>query len=699
MSPLGRKAKPVKTSLKSSANPVQPYITAEKSLPEITLKATLLSIFLAVIMAGSNAYLGLKIGLTVSATIPAAVISMTVLRFFRNSNILENNIVQTATSAGEVIAAAVVFTLPALLMMGYWKEFPFGLTTAIIIVGGLLGVLFSIPLRRAYIVENEELKFPEGIATGEVLKVGDSEAREGTRDLLMGGMFAGLIKFAQSGLMVMSEGAHYWFQTTRTVFGFGSGFSLVLVGAGYIVGVQVGVSMLIGAIVAWVIAVPLHGFLFGLPEGGSAYEIAVTIWNKNIRMIGVGTMVVGGVWTLVYLIKPIAEAIRSSLATLRKTRLGTQGSLLRTEYDIPINYVLIGVAVLTIPLAFIFHVILSQADMQIPMVLHIATVSVVTLFAIIVGFLCAAIAGYMTGLVGSSNNPLSGVTIMAILFISMILLVMLGTHIDFGTKGANSLAAAAIAIIIGAVMATAAAISGDNLQDLKSGQIVGATPWKQQVMLMLGVVAGSFVMAPILEVLYQAYGIGDSLPREGMDPTQALGAPKAAIMAAIAEGVFTHSLDWTMFSIGAALAIIFIIVDHLLKDSDSTWRLPVLAVALGIYMPLDITIPLLVGGIIASLCQSKMKKEQPKLTEKEYTHEKEYANRRGMLFCSGLIAGESIIGILLAIPFAAYQSTDVFKIAPADFEDMGVLLGMLAFVGVAYYLYKIASQFQKSAKK
>lgn len=695
MSPLGRKAKQVKTSLQSSTNRVQPYVSAEKNLPEITWKATILSIFLAVIMAGSNAYLGLKIGLTVSATIPAAVISMTVLRFFRNSNILENNIVQTATSAGEVIAAAVVFTLPALLMMGYWKEFPFAITTAIIIVGGLLGVLFSIPLRRAYIVENEELKFPEGIATGEVLKVGDSEAREGTKDLLMGGLFAGLVKFAQSGLMIMSEGAHYWFQTTRTVFGFGSGFSLVLVGAGYIVGVQVGVSMLIGAIVAWMIAVPLHGFLFGLPEAGSAYEIAVTIWNKNIRMIGVGTMVVGGVWTLVYLIKPIAEAIRSSLATLKKTRLGAKASLLRTEHDIPINYVLIGVAILTLPLAFIFHHILSQADMQLPLMIHYITVFVVTIFAIVVGFLCAAIAGYMTGLVGSSNNPLSGVTIMAILFISMILLVILGTHIDFGTKGANSLAAAAIAIIIGAVMATAAAISGDNLQDLKSGQIVGATPWKQQIMLMLGVVAGSFVMAPILEVLYQAYGIGDSLPREGMDPTQALGAPKAAIMAAIAEGVFTHSLDWTMFSIGAALAIVFILIDNYLKENDSTWRLPVLAVALGIYMPLDVTIPLLIGGIISSLCQAKMKKEQPKLNEKEYIHHQEHANRRGMLFCSGLIAGESIIGILLAIPFAAYQSTDVFKIAPADFEHMGVLLGILAFIGVCYYLYKISSQFQE----
>ncbi len=698
MESLEAKFEKLKTSSSAPTSRIQPYVPAEKSLPEITLKATILSIFLAVIMAGSNAYLGLKIGITVSATIPAAVISMTILRFFRNSNILENNIVQTATSAGEVIAAAVVFTLPALLMMGYWKEFPFGTTTAIIIVGGLLGVLFSIPLRRAYIVENEELKFPEGIATGEVLKVGDSEAREGTKDLLAGGLLAGLVKFAQSGLMIMSEGAHYWFQTTRTVFGFGSGFSLVLVGAGYIVGVQVGVSMLIGAIIAWMIAVPLYGFLFGLPEASSAYEIAVTIWNKNIRMIGVGTMVVGGVWTLVYLVKPIVQAVKSSIATLKKTKLGVQGSLLRTEYDIPINYVLIGIAILTIPLAFIFHYILTQADMQLPIITHFATVGVVTIFAIIVGFLCAAIAGYMTGLVGSSNNPLSGVTIMAILFISMILLVMLGTHIDFGTKGANSLAAAAIAIIIGAVMATAAAISGDNLQDLKSGQIVGATPWKQQIMLMLGVVAGSLVMAPILEVLYQAYGIGDSLPREGMDPAQALGAPKAAIMAAIAEGVFTHSLDWTMFSIGAVLAIAFIFLDSILKKGNSTWRLPVLAVALGIYMPLDITIPLLVGGIIASLCQSKIAREKANFKEKEFIYKQEHANRRGMLFCSGLIAGESIIGILLAIPFAAYQSTDVFKIAPSDFEHMGVLLGALTFIAISYYLYKIASNLYKGSK-
>jgi putative OPT family oligopeptide transporter len=667
-----------------------PYIESHKTLPEITLKATLLGIILAVVMAGSNAYLGLKAGLTVSASIPAAVISMAILRFFRNSNILENNIVQTAASAGEVVAAAVVFTLPALLMMRYWTHFPFFLTTAVVMIGGLLGVLFSIPLRRAFIVESP-LKFPEGIAAGEVLKAGDQASKGGAKDLMAGGIISALVKFAQSGLMIFEESAHYWVSTTKTVVGMGTGLSLVLMGAGYIVGVEVGVSMLLGNLGSWLLGVPLYGYFFGLPEADSAYKAAVGIWNSKLRMVGVGAMVVGGVWTLVHLFKPIKEGIASSFDSLRHLKLNPENKIKRTDYDIPMTHVILGILVLTIPLFFIFDYILKSADMGLSSTLYWGIVGLVTVFALIVGFICAAIGAYMAGLVGSSNTPISGVSIMAILSVSLILLLLLGSQVDFVGDTAKALAAAAISIIIGAVMANSASISSDNLQDLKAGQIVGSTPWKQQLMLMMGVVVGALVITPILEILYQAYGIGNVLPREGMDPAQALSAPKAAIMAAVAQGVFSRSLDWSLVLLGCGIAVVIIILDEILKSKKIRWRFPVLSVALGIYMPLDVVMPLAIGGFIAFFADKALDKQRSNLGT-AYAKAETKARHRGLLFSSGLIAGEALLGILLAIPFAAYQSTTLFKIKPEGFENASIFLGMLAFFGIAYYLYKIASR-------
>lgn len=673
---------------------VIPHIPATQTLPEITFKATILSIILAIVMAGSNAYLGLKLGITVTATIPAAVISMAILKFFKNSNILENNIVQTATSAGEVIAAAVAFTLPALIMMQYWTHFPFFITTSIVIVGGLLGVLFSIPLRRAFIIENP-LKFPEGIATGEVLKAGEASSKEGARDLIFGGGLAAVAKFAQSGLMVLEESVHYWTYSLRTLFGFGTGLSLVMIAAGYIVGIEVGVSMLLGNIGVWCVGVPLYGYLFGVPESGSSYEAAITIWNSKLRMIGVGAMIVGGIWTIIHLIEPIKNGVASSIAMLKHIRLNETHKIKRTDFDIPVTYVIAGICVLIVPLFFIFHYILDQSTLGLSPTLYWITVVTITLFTLIVGFIGAGIAGYMTGIVGSSNNPLSGVTIMAVLSISFILLFLLSTQINFHVEAGKALAAAGITIIVGAVMSNAAAISGDNLQDLKAGQIVGATPWKQQVMLMLGVIVGAVAITPILQVLYEAYGIGNSFPREGMDPTHALAAPKAAIMSAIAQGVFARSLDWTMIFIGFGLAVVIIALDTYLKKKGSRWSFPVLAVALGIYMPQDIIIPLAFGGFVSYLASIRLNKQRAALNI-EFEKAEAYAKRRGVLFCSGLIAGEALVGILLAAPFAAYQSTTLFKIVPEGFHSIAVMLGAAVFLGTSYHLYAISSKAKRT---
>lgn len=673
---------------------IVPYIPADKILPEISFKAIVLSVLLTLVMAGSNAYLGLKIGMTVSATIPAAVISMAVLRFFRNSNILENNIVQTAASAGEAVAAAVVFTVPALLIMGYWSSFSFWQTFMIVAIGGTLGVMFSIPLRRAFVIESD-LKFPEGIATGEVLKAGDNIASGGIKDLMAGGLWAALVKFGQSGLMIVGESIGAWTTKGKVVFGVSTGFSLVLVGAGYIVGVWVGLATLLGAFIAWGLGVPIYSYLFHTEPITDAAATASMIWAKHIRFMGVGTMVVGGLWTMVKLIDPIRRAVKTSLETFSHLRLGTALKVLRTEYDIPMVYVVLALGAMCLPLLYIFHDILSCCQFNLSTGHHWLTVIVVTFSTVFFGFLASAIAGYMAGLVGSSNNPISGVTLMSILLVSVVMLALLGNVVDFAADMQKALSAATMAIMTSAIICNAASISGDNLQDLKSGQIVGATPWKQQVMLLVGVIVGALIMGPIMQVLYEAYGIGTVFPREGMDPAQALSAPTATVLGTFTKAIFTHTMNWNLFIIGAVVGVLLIIFEFWAKKHNKP-RMPVLAVAIGIYLPLDIIFPVVLGGLVAYFAERKLDKQRGALGLK-FQEFAEKAQQRGLLFASGLIAGEAIIGIILAVPFAAAERTDVFKLAIPNFEIPSLILGLLAFFGVSYYLYHISGPDNKKA--
>lgn len=671
--------------LSKSVNKIEPYIPASRSFPEITLKATLLGLVLAVVLGGANAYLGLKIGMTVSGSIPAAVLSMVILKAFRQSNILENNIVQTAASAGEVVASGVVFTLPALIMMGYWQSFPFWLVSALVATGGCMGVLFSIPLRRAFIVQSD-LPFPEGIATGEVLKAGDGASKEGAKQLLIGGILSSLYKLGQSAFMVVSEGFGYFTHVGKTVIGISTGFSAVLVGAGYIVGFQATFAITVGGALAWFVAVPLYGYFFGVSETGDAHKIAVDIWNSHIRMVGVGTMVVGGFWTIINLIKPMRDAVYASLDTLKKIRLGLGSTIARTEVDIPINYVAIGLLLLTIPMFLIYDHVLSADVLPLSIGMHYATVVLATVFTLVVGVLCAAVAAYMAGLIGSSQTPISGVTLMAVLSVSLLLFAMLQSEINFAQDAVSAKAIGAFVIILGSVIAIGAALSSDNLQDLKSGQIVGSTPWKQQVMLIVGVIGSAFIMAPVLQVMFEAYGIGDVLPRPDMDPSKALGAPKAAIMNAVASGIFSSTFKWPMFLLGAGLGVVVIIVDKMLGRSKSSLRLPTLGVALGIYLPLDICFPLLIGGLIQTWMRQRLEKE------KKNSEQIERHFNKGVLLCSGLIAGEALVGILLAIPFSIAQSSNIFALNIEGFEPISTFVSTVTFFGICYYLYKTTTK-------
>lgn len=659
------------------------YISASQNLPEITFKAVVLSIILTIILAASNAYLGLKVGTTISASIPAAVISMGILRFFKNSNILENNIVQTAASAGEALVAGIAFIIPALIVLHIWSDFNYLETVLIAMTGGILGVFFSVPLRRVLLADRT-LPFPEGTAIGNVLKA-SAENVTSLKYLVQGGLFGSLISIAQMGFKTISESMAGWFHHNGMVIGMGIGFSPALIAAGYIVGIHVGVSILLGIILGWLIGVPY----LSLQHTSAPVDAAATgmmLWKEQIRYIGVGTMLVGGLWTLINLIKPIIEGVHSSMSSLSAIRLGGMGSIPRTERDMPINYVLWGVAILSVPTLLLFWFYAQPLGLALGQGTHIALVLVGGVYAIFAGFVFASICGYFTGLVGTTNNPLSALTLGALMIISMLILVVLGGNNHFQIASEHAMSAAAFAIIVAAVVACAATITNDTIQDLKAGQMVGATPWKQQVMLILGVVIASLVIPLVLKLLFNAYGISGVFPRPGMDPSQMLAAPQAGAMAVVVQGVFAHNLPWTMLGTGAVIAIVCLIIDRYLRSKGGS--LPVLGVGLGIYLPFDTTSALVIGAFTSYVIKRAVQKRYPAEIEGN-TKRAEKGQQRGLILACGLVAGAALMGVVLAIPFAISQSTDVLRLVPESFEPTANAIGFAVTIAMLIWFYKV----------
>ena len=615
-------------------------------LPEITVKSIFLGIILSIILAGANAYLGLFAGMTVSASIPAAVISMGVLSMFKKSNILENNIVQTAASAGESLAAGVIFTIPALVLLGYWTEFDYVEVAKIAAVGGVIGVLFTVPLRRALIV-TAKLKYPEGVATAEVLRAGD-EARKGAKDDGSGGLktigiaslVGGVMKVCQQGFAMWHAEVAGAMAFGKSIFGIGTDLSPALISVGYIVGRNIGILVVAGGLISWVVAIPIYSAIVGFE--GNALDSAWDIWNSKIRYLGVGAMVVGGVWSLIKLFNPLVKGIKASLNAVKSR--SADGDVPLEDQDMPINYVGIALLALLVPVFLLYLDIIGSVGIA-------ALLSIVMM---VFGFLFSAVAAYMAGVVGSSNNPISGVTIATILFSSLLLLAILGTGSSVG---------AASAIMVGAVVCCAAAIGGDNLQDLKAGHILGATPWKQQVMQIIGTLAAAVVLGLVLDILHTAYTIGS--------PT--LSAPQATLMKSVADGVFTGNLPWNFVYIGGIIAVILIMIDLRQEKNGSDFRVPVLAVAVGIYLPITLTVPIFLGGMINHLGK---KAGASKSSEK-----------RGLLMASGLITGEALMGILVAVPIFITGE----KYWWPNFSGFE-LLGSALFIGVIIWLYKSVSK-------
>jgi len=635
----------------------------DESLPEITVKAVVLGVVLSVVLAGANAYLGLFAGMTVSASIPAAVISMGVLRFFRRSNILENNIVQTAASAGESLAAGVIFTLPALVIMGFWTEFNYLWVTVIAGFGGLLGVLFTIPLRRALIVE-AKLKFPEGIATAEVLKSGERGGK-GVKYIAQAAIAGGLFKLSAGGLGLWPGKIEWALRIKSSIAYFGSNLSPALLSVGYIVGLNIAVLIFIGGAINWLVAIPICAVFEECPvvngEPIAVLDWAHQLWSAKTRYIGVGGMLVGGLWTIIKLKGSLFSGIRSGLKAYQNAT-GQTEEIQRTEKDMSMKWILILLVASVVPLFIVYQVFVRDFSVSIPMAITM----------LLTGFLFSAVAAYMAGLVGSSNNPISGVTIATVLVSALLLLMLMG-------RGAVNGPAAAI--IIGSVVCCAAAIAGDNMQDLKAGYIVRATPWKQQVMQMVGTLSAALVMAPILKLLMAAYGFaGHSSAKEN-----AFAAPQANLMASVSKGVFEGNLPWEYIWIGVGLAIAVIILDEYLLRRGSSFRTPVLAVAIGIYLPLELEVPILVGGIIHQVIQVIHKKRG---IAKEILEE---SGRHGLLFASGLITGEALMGILLAIPIVIiFVMTGEKDFLPIFDSPVGSLPGVILLLGIGYWLFRMA---------
>ncbi|HOP23593.1 MAG TPA: oligopeptide transporter, OPT family, partial [Gammaproteobacteria bacterium] len=658
-----------------------PLVGSDKNLAELTIKALVLGALLSMVLAAANAYIGLLVGLTVSASIPAAAVSMGVLRLFKRSTILENNMVQTSASAGESLVAGIIFTIPALVMMKAWSGYDYGPMVAIAIIGGVLGVAFTIPLRKALIVD-AKLMFPEGVATAEVLKTGGIEtdkshkshsenATSGLATLMKGALIGGVVKILESGVGLLSAGV----ATVKPLFAgkllFMGNITLSpsLLGVGYIVGLNIAFLIFLGGAIGTLLGVPLNWafnsdaimLATGIDSTKSLSDLTSGEWGQvanqswqNCRRIGVGAMMIGGLWSLISLAKPLWQGIKSSISAY-KSSSDHQGSIPRTEFDTPIHFVGIVILIAIVPVFLVFKNALGDYP-------NANMISVImTVLMLVFGFVFSSVAGYMAGLVGSSNNPISGVTIATVIVSALILLQLMGNEGLAATLGPIAV------IFLAGLICSAAAIAGDNMQDLKCGHVLGATPWRQQVFQVVGVAAAALVIPFVLNILDQGYGIGRVSPLNS-DATP-LAAPQAGLMQALASGIFGAGIEWNFIYMGFALAVVLIVLDKIQEKRGSDFRFPVLAVAVGVYLPLGLSVLIFVGGILAHILNKKSKS-------------KSKHNSTGLLLASGLITGEALMGVLVAVAAVSFQGMVPMM---GSFAAAG-WLGVLVTLAVIYYV-------------
>ena len=635
---------------------------------ELTLRGLVLGALITTVFTAANVYLGLKVGLTFASSIPAAVISMAILSLVRNSSILENNIVQTVASAAGTLSA-IIFVLPGLVIVGWWTGFPFWQSFLICVSGGILGVLFTIPLRRA-LVTHSDLPYPEGVAAAEVLKVGSGQRGEGKDDprAAREGLFAVIFGAASSaGLAVLSatqlltaEISGFFRITTTAASGYSIAWSLALFGAGHLVGLAVGMAMLTGLLIAWAAAVPILTHLQPTPEGMEFGKHASNLWRLQVRFIGAGAIGVAAIWTLAKLAKPVVSGLVSSLSSSRRPAAGND-----LDRDMsPRSIIVLTLACLAVAggLSYTF----ARSTTLAPHAVMLTAIAVP--FVFIVGFLIAGVCGYMAGLIGASNSPISGVGILAIVICASILASVVPLTAD------SRPVLVAFALFVTAIVFACATISNDNLQDLKTGQLVGASPWRQQVALIVGVAAGAAVIPFVLNLLARAYGFAGA-PNVNVVSQNPLPAPQATLVSALAQGVIGGNLDWKLIGIGALVGVGLIVLDAVL-NLTKRMSLPPLAVGIGIYLPMSATFAVVLGAVVGHWYNKRARRSPAP----------ERAERLGTLVASGLIVGESLFGVLNAGLIVAFSNDAPLALVPATFAPAKVL-GLLVFAGLVAWLY------------
>ena len=639
-------------------------------LTELTLRGILLGGLITLLFTAANVYLGLKVGLTFATSIPAAVISMAVLSGFKNASILENNIVQTIASAAGTLAA-IIFVLPGLIMIGWWQGFPFVTTAAITMTGGILGVMFSVPLRRALVVDTD-LPYPEGRAAAEVLQVGSgvrgdgdaagaAESATGLRIIIVNALAAAGFALLTQMKLALAE-ASVWFRAGAGATGISGGLSFALLGVGHLVGISVGMAQGLGMVIGWWILLPYLTAIH--PVAGGAETWANTVFRSDVRFFGAGVIGVAAVWTLISIARPVIGGIRSALAASRARGAGE--TLALEERDLPIGIVFGGSVALLTPIAWLLWSVIAGGPLA---PAAFALIGGALVFILVIGLMIAAVCGYMAGLIGASNSPVSGIGILAVIASSLMLVGLFGR----GTPPETTQALIAYALIVTGIVFGVATISNDNLQDLKTGQLVGATPWKQQVALSIGVVFGSLVVPPVLNVLNSAFGF---VGAPGAGPN-ALAAPQAGLISTLAQGVLGGNLNWTMLDWGIAAGVVAIVVDMLLGRAKLL-RLPPLAIGIGIYLPMSVILPTVIGAVVG-WCYDRWA---------DRTANPERARRFGVLTATGLIVGESLFGVLFAFVVAGSGTDAPLAVVGAEFATPALIGGTVLFAAMVALLYR-----------
>ena len=635
---------------------------------ELTIRGLILGALITTIFTAANVYLGLKVGLTFASSIPAAVISMAILSVVKDSSILENNIVQTVASAAGTLSA-IIFVLPGLVIIGWWTGFPFWQSFLICVSGGVLGVLFTIPLRRA-LVTTSDLPYPEGVAAAEVLRVGSGtrgetkdetgEAREGLVAVILGSVASAGLAIVAATRVLAGEITGFIRLGATASTGYNMAWSLALLGAGHLVGLSVGMAMLVGLVIAWGIAVPILTSMEPAAAGVTLAAHTTTIWRTEVRFIGAGAIAIAAIYTLARLSKPVVGGLVSTLRASRAVNTGDD-----TDRDLSPGWIVVLTAAclgIAAWLAFTFAraTILSNDAVKLT--------EIAVPFVLLVGFLIAGICGYMAGLIGASNSPISGVGILSIVICASVLTAAVTP------TNANRTPLVAFALFITAIVFACATISNDNLQDLKTGQLVGASPMRQQIALIVGVGAGAAVIPFILNLLAKAYGFAGA-PNVGVVAPNPLPAPQATLIAALAQGVIGGSLAWKMLGIGALVGVGLVLLDAALGAAGKL-RIPPLAVGIGIYLPMSATFAVVVGAILSHWYDGRVRS----------TPNPQRAERLGTLVASGLIVGESLWGVINAGLIVGLSKDAPIALVPEDFAP-APWLGVLGFVGVVVWLY------------